>query len=77
MTLYFFRICIYLKFNYILNVILFNFNKKEILTCLPETFIDEAVKSITGWNGYRPTPLIKLNKLNKQLNDSFYIFSYF
>ena len=45
----------------------YNFNKKEILTCLPETFIDEAVKSITGWNGYRPTPLIKLNKLNKQL----------
>ena len=44
-----------------------NFNKKEILTCLPETFIDEAVKSITGWNGYRPTPLIKLNKLSKKL----------
>jgi len=45
----------------------YNFNKKEILTCLPETFIDEAVKSITGWNGYRPTPLIKLNKLSKKL----------
>ena len=45
----------------------YNFNKKKILTYLPEIFIDEAVKSITGWNGYRPTPLIKLNKLSKKL----------
>ena len=45
----------------------YNFNKKRILTYLPEIFIDEAVKSITGWNDYRPTPLIKLNKLSKKL----------
>jgi len=45
----------------------YNFNKKKILTYLPEIFIDEAVKSITGWNDYRPTPLIKLNKLSKKL----------
>ena len=32
--------------------------------CAQDIIIDEAVKSITGWNGYRPTPLIKLNKLN-------------
>ena len=45
----------------------YNFNKKKILTHIPEKFIDEAIKSITGWNNYRPTPLIKLNKLNKKL----------
>lgn len=45
----------------------YNFNKNKILTHIPEKFIDEAIKTITSWNNYRPTPLIKLNKLNKKL----------
>ena len=45
----------------------FDFNKKKILKKLPEHFIDEAVKSITSWNNYKPTPLIKLKKLNNNL----------
>ena len=45
----------------------YNFNKKKILSHIPEKFIDEAIKSITSWKNYKPTPLIKLNKLNKKL----------
>ena len=45
----------------------YNFDKKKILSHIPERFIDEAIKSITSWNNYKPTPLIKLNKLNKKL----------
>ena len=46
----------------------YNFNKEEILNNLPEKFIDEAISSISSWETYSPTPLLKLNKLNKQLN---------
>ena len=41
----------------------YNFNKKKILTNLPDSFIDEAIKSISSWETYSPTPLLKLNKL--------------
>ena len=45
----------------------YNYNKEKILKKLPKEFIEEAVKSITSWNNYKPTPLIKLNKLNNNL----------
>jgi diaminopropionate ammonia-lyase len=45
----------------------YNFNKKNILTHLPENFIDEAIETISSWDNYAPTPLIKLNKLNDEL----------
>ena len=45
----------------------YKFNKKDILTQLPEKFIDEAIEAISSWNNYAPTPLIKLNKLNNEL----------
>jgi len=45
----------------------YNFNKESILTQLPEKFIEEAIESISSWKNYSPTPLIKLNKLNKEL----------
>ena len=44
-----------------------NFNKENILTQLPEKFIDEAIETISSWSNYAPTPLIKLNKLNDEL----------
>ena len=52
----------------------YNFNKKEILTNLPESFIDEAIKSISSWETYSPTPLLKLDKLNEELkfNEIYY-----
>jgi diaminopropionate ammonia-lyase len=46
----------------------YHFDKKNILSHLPEKFIDDAIKSITSWETYCPTPLIKLNKLNHELN---------
>ena len=46
----------------------YNFDQKEILTHLPEKFIDEAVESISKWETYTPTPLISLNKLKEKLN---------
>jgi len=45
----------------------YKFDKKNILTHLPEKFIDEAIETISGWDNYAPTPLIKLNKLNDEL----------
>jgi len=45
----------------------FNFNKDNILTHLPEKFIDEAIEVISSWDNYMPTPLFKLNKLNDEL----------
>ena len=45
----------------------YSFNKDEILSHLPEKFINDAIKSISSWEGYSPTPLINLNKLNDEL----------
>ena len=45
----------------------YNFNKKNILTHLPEKFIEEAIEVISSWDNYAPTPLIRLNKLNEEL----------
>ena len=45
----------------------YKFNKENILTQLPERFIDEAIEAISSWDNYAPTPLIKLNKLNDEL----------
>ena len=45
----------------------YSFNKDEILSQLPGKVIDEAIKSISSWEGYSPTPLIDLNKLNDEL----------
>ena len=45
----------------------YSFNKDNILTQLPEKFIDEAIRAISSWDNYSPTPLIKLNKLNDEL----------
>jgi diaminopropionate ammonia-lyase len=45
----------------------YNFDKNKILSDLPDSFIDEAIKSISSWDTYNPTPLLKLNKLNKEL----------
>ena len=45
----------------------YKFNKENILTHLPEKFIDEAIEAISSWKSYSPTPLIRLNKLNKEL----------
>ena len=45
----------------------YKFDKENILTHLPEKFIEEAIEVICSWKSYSPTPLIKLNKLDKEL----------
>ena len=44
-----------------------NFSRKQILKHLSKQFIDKAYNKISKWKGYSPTPLIKLDKLNKNL----------
>ena len=46
----------------------YNFSREEILKVLPKSFIDDAYASISSWVGYKPTPLIDLNKLSKNYN---------
>ena len=46
----------------------FSFDKNKILNSLSKQDIDKAYSSISNWKGYSPTPLIKLNKLSKELN---------
>ena len=46
----------------------YSFDKKKILNSLSKQDIDQAYLSISNWKGYSPTPLIKLNKLAKELN---------
>ena len=52
----------------------YNFNRKNILKYLPSNLLVDAYKSISKWKGYHPTPLLNLNKLNKnlKLNNIFY-----
>ena len=46
----------------------YSFNRNQILSSLTSTDIDDAYNSISKWEGYSPTPLVKLNKLTKELN---------
>ena len=52
----------------------FLFNKKHkfsrdyILRCLPSDLLRDSYRTISKWKGYSPTPLLNLNKLNKELN---------
>ncbi|MEK9691190.1 MAG: pyridoxal-phosphate dependent enzyme, partial [Pelagibacteraceae bacterium] len=52
----------------------FHFNPEQILSHLPEKYIDEAIASIKSWETYKPTPIHNLNKLNEvlKLNNIFY-----
>ena len=46
----------------------YSFDRDQILSSLTLKDIDDAYNSISKWEGYSPTPLIKLNKLTKELN---------
>ena len=46
----------------------FDFNRQEILKVLPDKLIDDAYNTISSWPSYKPTPLITLNKLSKNMN---------
>ena len=46
----------------------FSFNKEEILKNIFIKEIDDAFLTISKWENYKPTPLLLLNKLCKELN---------
>ena len=55
------------KYSKFLSNKRYNFSRKLVLKYLSKQFIDKAYNKISKWKGYSPTPLIKLNKLNKNL----------
>ena len=59
--------------NYIYNKN-YNFDRKKILDICDENNVTDAYKTISGWKGYEPTPLISLHKLSRKLklNNIFY-----
>ena len=59
--------------NYIYNKN-YNFDRKKILDICDENNVIDAYKTISGWKGYEPTPLISLHKLSRKLklNNIFY-----
>ena len=52
----------------------FQFSRNYVLKYLPSNLLLNSHKNISKWKGYNPTPLLKLNKLNKklQLKNIFY-----
>ncbi len=52
----------------------YKFNKKKILKVLPNKLINDAYKTISNWQNYKPTPLLELVNLSKNLglNKIFY-----
>ena len=52
----------------------FKFKRNYVLKYLHSTMLSNAFNSISSWRNYRATPLLKLNKLQKnlKLNNIFY-----
>ena len=45
----------------------FGFKRNYVLRFVPSLLITNAFKSISSWKNYKPTPLLKLDKLQKNL----------
>ncbi len=52
----------------------FSFKRNYVLRFVPSLLLTNAFKSISSWKNYKPTPLLKLDKLQKnlKLNNVFY-----
>tara|TARA_B000000532_G_scaffold243608_1_gene240145 strand:+ start:348 stop:1481 length:1134 start_codon:yes stop_codon:yes gene_type:complete len=46
----------------------FKFNRNNILSDIPSNMLRDAYKTISNWKNYNVTPLLKLDKLQKNLN---------
>ena len=46
----------------------YSFRRLVVLKYLSKKLIDNAYRTISNWKDYKKTPLIKLNKLSKELN---------
>ena len=62
------------KYKKLLKNNRYNFKRSYVLKHLPSTLITNAFKSISSWKNYKATPLLSLDKLNKnlKLNNIFY-----
>ena len=45
----------------------FSFKRNYVLRFVPSLLLTNAFKSISSWKNYKPTPLLKLDKLQKHL----------
>ena len=52
----------------------FKFNRNDVLNYIPSNMLGNAYKTISNWKSYKATPLLKLDKLQKdlKLNNIFY-----
>jgi len=59
--------------NFLINKS-YNFDRKKILKLIPSNLLLNSNKTISSWKNYKKTPLLKLEKLNKnlKLNNIFY-----
>ncbi len=55
------------KFTKFINNENFEFDRSKILKILKSDLLEDAYKTISKWQKYRPTPLENLNKLSKKL----------
>ena len=55
------------KFTKFINNENFEFDRSKILKILNSDLLEDAYKTISKWQKYRPTPLESLNKLSKEL----------
>ena len=62
------------KYSNFLSNKSYNFDRKKILKLIPSKLLLNSNKTISSWKNYKKTPLLKLEKLNKnlKLNNIFY-----
>jgi len=56
------------KFSNLISNSNYNFDRKKIIDICGENNLNDALKVISSWKNYKPTPLLKLNKLSNKLN---------
>ncbi len=56
------------KFSKFINNKNYDFKRDKILNVCGEDNVTDAYDVISGWENYKPTPLVKLDKLSKKLN---------
>ena len=56
------------KFSKFINNKNYDFKRDKILNVCKEENVIDAYDVISGWENYKPTPLVKLDKLSKKLN---------
>ncbi len=56
------------KFSNFVKNLNYNFDRKKIIDVCGNNNLEDAIKVISGWENYVPTPLLNLDKLSDNLN---------